>query len=1029
VAASGQTLSPAIGPSLQVAPSPSVDLSENRRLVTILFADLSGSTQLGERLDPEDLRQFLTAYFAAASRHIQRFGGTVDKFIGDAVMAVFGAPVAHEDDPERAINAALSMQAAFKQLNDELESKHGVSSGLRVGINTGEVVAGLLAAEIQGAYTVVGDTVNTAQRIEDAAPLGGILVSDSTWRLTQRAFEFEALSPLVLRGKSEPQPAFRVVRRLLTELSIASSPLIGRVDELDRLNAVVQAASTGQGQFLHVIGEAGVGKSRLVREFRSNLDPRWTQVVVRCASFEVDTPYALVSSILRDLLQVPPGASESAARLNIRAALESVDERDAQLLLHVLGLGEHLTFDPQSSQRVLVALMRRLLVPKPGHEPLLLVAEDLHWCDAVSAEVLTELCRHFRAAACLVLSSSRPGWDPPWSVERLELQALPEHGARSLVEVAFGQPVHADLAETVLARTGGNPFFIEEVVRGLVESRALQDKAGVLTIDSARAVRVPATIQEVLGARLDRLAPPARRVLQPAAVCGRTFSEDVLHRVLHNGSLATNLITLEQESLIVDRSVEVEGTYAFRHALIQEVAYQNQLQSQRRTFHGAIGEALEVLYPDRVEELIGELAFHYARSDDNTRALHWLVRAADRARRLFANQEALSYYASALQRAEQGEGLLQAGTILERIGDLQHLMGRYDEAIASFANARTRIPAPTPPTLGRLQRKVGTALRIKGDYAEAEQILQDARAALGDIPDVELAHIDLQVGQLHWRTGEYAAARDALNEAVTIASTFGDDEVLAEGLKQLGNIPLHSGDPHEAVELFQRSRTIYQRLEDLAGIAMARLNLGTAYGRLGRWEDCLAELNASLTLFERIGDQWHIAIVHNNLGELYRESGDLQRSIASFERALAICKEVGYAAGVANALAGLGSARVESGAIEQGRADLMDAAERFTSLGRSMYMPHIHRFLASAELAAGNLDAALEHATRSVAFARENDARHEEAMTQRVLAEIALARNDPATARQLLEASRRTLADVGEAAELARTEAVLRRLG
>jgi adenylate cyclase len=1008
---------------LQVAPDPRVDLSENRRLVTILFADLSGSTGLGERLDPEDLRLFLTAYFAAASRHIQRFGGTIDKFIGDAVMAAFGAPVAHEDDAERAISAALAIQAAFSELNDDLERRHGVRSGLRIGINTGEVVAGLLAADVQGAYTVVGDTVNTAQRFESAAPLGGILVSEPTWRLTRRAFEFEAIPPLVLRGKTEPQPAYRVLRRLVSELDVAATPLVGRTDELTHLNEALRAAASGTGRLVHVIGEAGVGKSRLVREFRSGVDARFVQVVARCASFEIDTPYALVARMLRDLLQVTAGATENAARESVTRVLPpDQDGRDTELLLDVLGYGERTTFDPQSKRRVLVGLMRRLLVRE---EPTLIVAEDLHWSDTASVALLSHLSREIASGYCMLLSTSRREWSTPWAAEQLDLEALPEHGARALVELAFGQPVDDQLAQTVLARTGGNPFFIEEVVRGLLESRVLQEKGGVLSVEAGRSVRVPATVQEVLAARLDRLPPPVKRVLQPAAVCGRTFSEDVVHRVLRNGSLESNLATLQQESMIVPR--EVERSYAFRHALIQEVAYQNQLQSQRRGFHGAIGEALEVLYPDRLDELVGELAFHFGRSDDVPKALQWLVRAGDRARGLFANQEALGYYASALERAEDGEGPLQAGTILERIGDIHHLVGRYDDAINSFLNARDRIPAAAPSTTARLLRKQGTALRIKGEYASASSAFARALELIGDV-GVEAAHTRLQIGQLHWRTGEYDEAQRALARAVEIASGLANDEVLAEGLKQLGNIPFHTGDLKEAEDYFRRSQHIYERLEDMAGIAAVRMNLGAVYGRMGRWDECLGELNASLQLHQRIGDVWHIGIVYNNIGELHRVRGEFLEAVEPYEKALAIFREIHEASWCATVLTGLGMARVDAGDVRQGHADLLEAEAQFRALGRSMYMPDIYRFLASAELVMGDVDSALRRAERSLEFATTANARDQEAMTQRVMGEIALARGDTSTARQLLEASRATLAEVGEAGELARTEAVLRRL-
>jgi tetratricopeptide (TPR) repeat protein len=359
---------------------------------------------------------------------------------------------------------------------------------------------------------------------------------------------------------------------------------------------------------------------------------------------------------------------------------------------------------------------------------------------------------------------------------------------------------------------------------------------------------------------------------------------------------------------------------------------------------------------------------------------------------------------------------------------VERLVGRYDQAIASFRSARQRSADPSPVFGARLQRKIGTALRIQGNFTEATAAFDSAMATLSDQHDVEAARIGLEIGQLHWRTGQYAAAREALAQAVHLASSLGEDAVVAKGLQQLGNVPLHAGDPREAVELLNRSRAIFERLEDLPGIAAVRLNLGVAYGRMGRWDECLAELTASMQVHGRIGDLWHIALIHNNIGELHRSRGNHLEAIAAYRQAVSISNEIGDAPGTANALTGLGMARVEAGQIEQGRADLLDAEARFAVLGRSMHLPDIHRSLAAAELASGNLAAAAQAAERSLQFARAANAPHKEAITQRVLAQIALACGEASEARRRREASRRILAEVGEAAELARTDELLQSL-
>ena len=628
----------------------------------------------------------------------------------------------------------------------------------------------------------------------------------------------------------------------------------------------------------------------------------------------------------------------------------------------------------------------------------------------------------------MLLTTSRPGWTPGWEADSIALDALGDATARALVESVFGVPVDDALAETILARTGGNPFFVEEVVRGLWESDVLLEQDGRVVVQAGVTPRVPATVQEVLTARLDRLPASAKRVLRPAAVCGRAFRQRVIEHVLADDTVTESIATLDRERFVVPRPILGEPIYLFRHALIQEVAYQTQLQSQRRASHGAIGEAIETLYADRLDEFVSELAFHYGHSDNDPKALHWLVRAGDRAKALFANQEALALYTAALERAQDGAAPQQAGSLLERMGDVQSLIGRNDDAIGSFRAALERIRDPSPVTHARLERKVGTALRIKGAYAEASAVFAEALDILADDTEAEAGQIRLQIGQLSWRTGDYITARDALLIAVDIGTALGQEELMAEGLKQLGNVPLHGGDPREAVELFKRSRMIFERLEDLQGIADIRLNLAVAYARMGRWDESLAELQAAGPIFERIGDLRSIGVVHNNIGELHRLRGDFPAAIAAYQQAIAISEQVGYASGVANALTGLGMARVDMGQIEQGRSDLLEAEARFAALGRSIYLPEIQRFLASAELAAGNLDAAARSAERSLELAGAANAPHQEAMTQRVLAQIALRRGDLGEARRLLEASRGTLAGVGEAAELARTEELLREL-
>ncbi len=994
-----------------------------------MFCDLSGSTALGERLDPEDLRRILAQFFGALAREIQRYGGTVDKYIGDAVMAVFGAPVAHEDDAERTIRAAIAMQSAIGQLNEDLERRHGARLALRIGINTGEVVAGLLAGDVQAAYTVVGDSVNTAQRFESAAPLGGILVSEPTWRLARRRFRFQPVEPLVLKGKTAPQPAYRVLGVREQEIELAATPLIGRAVELGRLRAALESVFGGRGALLHVVGEAGVGKSRLIREFRGGVDTLVTQFVSRCASFETDTPYAVVARLLRFVFGVPRGTEESLAREGIARGFsaigEEADPMDTALLLDVLGYREHSGFDPQSKQRVLVNLLRRIVRLRTERSPLIVLFEDLHWADSASIAVVGELARDIPARACLVLTTSRPGWMPPWPAESIVLDPLPEQGARSLVEAAFGTAVETELADTILARTGGNPFFIEEVVRGLWESDVLVERDGRIGAEVGATPRVPTTVQEVLTARLDRLPLSAKRVLQVAAVCGRLFQQRVLEELVFDTSVSESIATLQRERFILPQSMAPEPIYIFRHALIQEVAYQTQLQSQRRSTHGAIGEVIEALYAERIDELVDTLALHYGRSDNDQKARQYLLRAGLRAQRLYANDEALASYRAALGRS--GDDKAARVMALDGIGDLQRLAGQYAEALASYGAALEAVLPAERVVRANLLRKTGSVHLLQGN---SDTALGTFEVALNNLPpeaERERALVLIEMGNVRWRQGRFEDAVDRLMHAVEHAERSDALDARADALRHLGTVNVLRGNPAAGLHFYVQSLALYEASGDLVGQADVHNNIAIVHRRQGHYKQALEANSQALAIRERIGDQRGIGNTQNNIGQIHLGRGNIQQAMEHYVAALAVWASIGHLDGVAIARTGLGVAAIEKGDFHSGREYLETALQEWGQLGSRRYLSETERYLAQA-YAPFDLHEALVWAERAVATAREVQTADQEGAGLRVLGLIRAERGETAAALAALERSRDILAGTTERQELARTLSALSRL-
>ena len=426
--------------------------------------------------------------------------------------------------------------------------------------------------------------------------------------------------------------------------------------------------------------------------------PAWAamlvEVLARCASFELNTPYALIARLLRSAVHLRAGDDEPTARqalLHAFGALEhTLEEASLTLLLDVLGYGNRGTFDADTMRRVLVSHARLLLTRGSQVAPLIIIAEDMHWIDSASSTVLGEVIHDLEHRRCLFVATARPEWSAPWPAQTIRLDSLSVPDARAFMERLFNAPVDDALADTILTRTGGNPFFIEEVVRDLNDSRALTQQNGRIAAPPGQNPRVPATVHEVIQARLDRLPERARRVLQPASVCGRTFWYRLVERVSQE-PLREHMALLEHESFVQQVALRPERTYIFRHALIQEVAYQRQLQSQRRALHGAVGVAIEGLYSDRLDELVDMLAYHFARSDDDAKARHYLLRAAQRADHLYANDEALAYFRDVLERSEDDSEV--RAIAFEGIGDVQRRTGAYEEALASFASAlELRLP-------------------------------------------------------------------------------------------------------------------------------------------------------------------------------------------------------------------------------------------------------------------------------------------------------------------------------------------------
>jgi adenylate cyclase len=988
--------------SLQIGTEKAHLLEEQRKVVTVLFADVAGL--VAEKVEPERLRGVLGVYFSAVAAEIRRYGGTIDKYIGDAVMAVFGAPLSHEDDAARAIHAALGILAAIHRENEALERHHGVRLAVRIGVNTGEVVAGLLPGEVL-AYTVTGDAVNTAQRIESAAPADQVLVGEETRNLARKSFVFEPVAPLTLKGKSQPVPAYRVSRPLEVG-DVAGPQLVGRAAELDRLAALFLDVEAGRGVVAHIHGEPGVGKSRLLAEFLGSLPPAVPRISARCSSYETATPYAAIADLLRRWISVHTFDDAETARRALEGALKPLALRSHEsavaLLLEILGYGGHSVLDPESKRHQLVLLLRRLLRDRTSGGSLVVTIEDIHWIDAASASLLADVFARFGQLRCLALTTSRDEASGSWKAIRIAIGPLDPGVAAEMVDRVAAMPLDETTRNLILERTGGNPFFIEEVVRSL---------------GSRRAGTVPATVQELLEAKLDALEAGPRRVAQRAAVIGRTFWTRVLAHATPGEPMRPALTTLETERFVAPYEITPEEKYAFRHALVQEVVYQTQLISQRRAAHSAVGGAIVDLFGSRLDEFTDILAYHYGRSDDDINARRFLLRAGQRAQRLYANAEALAYFESALARSEDDPASRAAA--YEGIGSVQRFEGKLGAALESFELGIAALDEENRIARSRLRVKIAAILRLRGERERALEMLSTELAALPEDADRERAGVLLEIAETHWHQGNFDSASEALQHAVARATKAGATESLAEAYKHLGTVEVLRANIAEGLVWYQRSLALFETLGDALAEGRVLNNIGIAYRRQARYPLALDAYTRGLAIKERLGDPLGIGAAKNNLAQIHRLLGDLDRAEAEYRDSLEHFELIGVATGIALAHSGLGSNALDRGDHNQAREHFLLELGESERIGQRASLAEPQRNIALTYLAEDRA-LALEWAERALASAQASGVSSQLALALQTLGIVRIARSEVTDAVASLERSRDLLRD-GDRHEFART--------
>jgi class 3 adenylate cyclase/tetratricopeptide (TPR) repeat protein len=844
--------------SARFCPTCGFSLSEaaraERRVVTALFADLTGFTEMSERLDPEEVKSIVDRAFEGLAELVTLYGGSVDKIIGDEIMAVFGAPQSHEDDPERAVRCALEMQRQLSTYSHQIERDRGVKLGMRIGVNTGEVVAGIVGGA--ETYSVIGDAVNAAKRIETGARAGQVLVGERTYVATSGAIEYRSREPIVAKGKTEPMPVWEAVteRALPGEhVHRLEAPLIGRDEELEMLESLAAIVRRDRRSAIAtILGAAGMGKSRLADEFARRLTGQGVRVIAgRSLPYGTASPSFAVEEMVRAGLEIEAGEQPDAARRRASGIIASVGlVAETERLFGLAGLRESVGaavsggVGPTASQtpsgrgneslQSAAALLEALAARE---ELLVLVFHELHWADESLLRFVQELVEDGRDAPMLVLCLARPElaerW-PAWTTRSgallHSLEPLPRDRAALLLDsLCKGGGLHPAIRESILERAGGNPFFIEELVRLMLDEGGLPASSDTADL----ADTVPGTVQALVSARLDTLPQETKRIAQTAAVIGDEFWDGALEGLEPDlgeeaveGALR-GLIEREMIEPAERSSMPGERAYRFRQALVREVAYGSVPKQVRARQHAALGGWLEgaIAGTDLERDFADLVAHHFERAsrlaaevgvdlpEAREKARQYLERAGDLAISLDAASAAADFFERALEYARDGE-------------DRLHLQLHLGEALVGCWR---------PIEAERHLREALQHSRDVGERpaeAKALRLLGDLSRIRGDIDD----------------------ARGLLEQALEIAREIGDRLEEAEGLRSHGLADLFQGKLESAPIWFRQALARYRDLDDRRGQAWCLVNLGWVDLLLGKLETANASLEEALQIFGDLGD-------------------------------------------------------------------------------------------------------------------------------------------------------------------------------
>jgi class 3 adenylate cyclase/tetratricopeptide (TPR) repeat protein len=957
-------------------------LEGERKQVTVLFADLKGSMELLSDRDPEEARKLLDPVLEGMMEAVHRYEGTVNQVMGDGIMALFGAPIAHEDHAVRACYAALRMQETVGRHAEEVARREGIRPQIRVGINSGEVVVRSVGSDLRMDYTAVGQTTHMAARMEQIASPGAIVTTRNTRALAEGYIDAKPLGLVPVKGLADPVDAFEVTgagparSRLQVGAGRGLTRFVGRDADLDQLRRLQELAGSGHGQVAAIIADAGVGKSRLVYEFiHSPACQNWLVVEGISVSYGQAMTYVPVVDLLRGFFKIDDRDDHRQVHEKVVGRLLGLDpslEPEVPPLLALLNVpvddNRWAALDPPTRRQRTLDAVKRLLVRESQAQPLAVVVEDLHWIDTETQAVLDTLIESVTAARILLLVTYRPEYEHPWGKKtyytQLRLVTLPPERASELLTVLLGDGADLDPLKQMLRRRG-NPFFVEETVRTLVEIRALEGERGAYRLmRPVESLQIPATVHAILAARIDRLSADDKQLMQVASVIGQDVPFRILAAIadLSDEALRRGLRHLQEAEFLYETALFPDLEYRFKHALTHEVAYGSLVHDRRRRLHTRVTEAIESLYPSRLSDHVDELAHHAFKGEAWDKAVRYLREAAAKAFGRSANRQAITYAEEALRA----------------LSNLPETRETLEQGIDVRCGLRASLWT------------VGETARIRSVLDEAAQLAR--RCA----DQQRLGLVSVLLSHYFWVTAQLSEARKFATNALQIGTVRGDRELQIGANYYLGTTSLSAGRYMEANSYFVK---VIDALPE--GLIHARCGLATfpapssrawftwSLAERGAFEEGIVVGREGIRIAETLGHAYSLSQSWWALGMLYAVRGDVVNAGDLVTRSLALARERNVVPMVPLALWTLGQIHVLSGRVSEGMVLVQQALDTLKATGAPLFQPVVEIYLGGALLRAHRHDDALGCARAGLAVARERGQRGFEGWALGLLGDIA----------------------------------------